>query len=63
NLQPQNLPIVTHTANHIKTPINPNLPLPIRLLTPLPKKHQLYHPDLIINSPKHLKQLIDQYRK
>ncbi|WP_186307464.1 HAD hydrolase-like protein, partial [Staphylococcus epidermidis] len=33
HLKPQNLPILRHTPNHIKTPINPHLPLPIPLLT------------------------------
>ncbi|WP_398572886.1 HAD hydrolase-like protein, partial [Staphylococcus epidermidis] len=29
HLKPQNVPILPHTTNHMKTPINPHLPLPI----------------------------------
>ena len=47
----------------MKTAINANLGLGIGVLTGVAKKEELYDADIIINSAKDVKQVIEQYGK
>ena len=63
DVEPGQVAIVGDTANDMKTAINANLGLGIGVLTGVAKKEELYDADVIINSAKDVKQVIEQYGK
>ncbi|MDU1489000.1 MAG: HAD-IA family hydrolase [Staphylococcus epidermidis] len=63
DVKPEKVAIVGDTANDMKTAINAHLGLAIGVLTGVAKKEELYDADVIINSAKDVKQVIEQYGK
>ncbi|MBU5271836.1 HAD family hydrolase [Staphylococcus caprae] len=62
DVSPNQVAIVGDTANDMKTAINAKLGLGIGVLTGIAKREELHEADVIIDSAKDVKQILDQYK-
>ncbi|WAE41546.1 HAD family hydrolase [Staphylococcus pasteuri] len=61
NVKPEQVAIVGDTANDMKTAINAHLGLSIGVLTGIAKEEELHEADVIVESAKEVKNVIDQF--
>ncbi|BBD90890.1 MULTISPECIES: HAD family hydrolase [Staphylococcus] len=62
DVSPNQVAIIGDTANDMKTAINAKLGLGIGVLTGIAKREELHEADVIIDSAKDVKQILDQYK-
>ncbi|MEJ7180560.1 HAD family hydrolase, partial [Staphylococcus capitis] len=60
DVKPEQVVIVGDTANDMKTAINAHLVLSIGVLTGIAKREELHEADVIIESAKEVKQVLDK---
>ncbi|HCG75076.1 MULTISPECIES: HAD family hydrolase [Staphylococcus] len=62
DVSPNQVAMIGDTANDMKTAINAKLGLGIGVLTGIAKREELHGADVIIDSAKDVKQILDQYK-
>ncbi|MFW3592068.1 HAD family hydrolase [Staphylococcus caprae] len=62
DVSPNQVAMIGDTANDMKTAINAKLGLGIGVLTGIAKREELHEADVIIDSAKDVKQILDQYK-